>query len=168
MILYVTYFAVICIYVFWNGLFNLYHSLGIFSRRQFDIFLIFPSKQDLTFHGEDTVCMKCQILSYGKNKKNISKCRLLKILPRVLSVKVACSWFFSLYTTEKLLTIKVPSKICSKHSSFFSQKIIDISYGESTSTDHMKCQVLFTLKNTKKKKSECFLLLLWSGFKGAI
>ena len=30
--------------------------------------------------------MKCQILFSGKNKKNISKCRLLKILPRVLSV----------------------------------------------------------------------------------
>ena len=31
--------------------FNLYHSLGIFSRRQIDdILLIFPRKQDLTFH----------------------------------------------------------------------------------------------------------------------
>ena len=29
--------------------------------------------------------MKCQILFSGKNKKNISKCRLLKILPRMLS-----------------------------------------------------------------------------------
>ena len=36
-----------------NGdFFNLYHSLGIFSRRQNDvIFLIFPRKQDLTFHA---------------------------------------------------------------------------------------------------------------------
>ena len=33
--------------------------------------------------------MKCQILFSGKNKKNISKCRLLKILPRVLSVNVS-------------------------------------------------------------------------------
>ena len=31
--------------------------------------------------------MKCPILFSEKNKKNISKCRLLKILPRVLSVK---------------------------------------------------------------------------------
>ena len=31
--------------------------------------------------------MKCHILFPGKNKKNISKCCLLKILPRVLSVK---------------------------------------------------------------------------------
>ena len=30
--------------------------------------------------------MQCQILFSGKNKKNISKCRLLKILPRALSV----------------------------------------------------------------------------------
>ena len=35
--------------------------------------------------------MKCQILFSGKNKKNISKCRLLKILPRVLSVKLPVS-----------------------------------------------------------------------------
>ena len=40
-----------------------------------------------------TICMKCQILFPGKNKKNISKCRLLKTLPRVLSVYV--SFFFS-------------------------------------------------------------------------
>ena len=31
--------------------------------------------------------MICQILFSGKSKKKISKCRLLKILPRVLSVK---------------------------------------------------------------------------------
>ena len=30
--------------------------------------------------------MKCQILFSVKNKKNVSKCRLLKILPRVLDV----------------------------------------------------------------------------------
>ena len=35
---------------------------------------------------EETVCMKCQNLFSGKNKnKNISVCRLLKILLRVLS-----------------------------------------------------------------------------------
>ena len=54
------------------GAFNLYHSLGIFSRRQTD---------------KETICIKCQILFSGKNKKNVSKCCLLKILPRVLSVK---------------------------------------------------------------------------------
>ena len=35
----------------------------------------------------ETICMKCQILFAGKNKKPISKCRLLKILTIVLSVK---------------------------------------------------------------------------------
>ena len=70
-----------------TNLINLYHSLGIFSRRQIDdIFLIFPRKQDLTFHAK-TINMKFQILFSGKNKKIISKCRPLKILPRVLSVK---------------------------------------------------------------------------------
>ena len=33
----------------------------------------------------ETICMKCQILFSVKIKKNISKCCLLKILPRVLS-----------------------------------------------------------------------------------
>ena len=84
--------------------------LGLFSRRQINgIFLTFPGKQDLTFHAKclqwrqfawnakscfpgkvrkimGTICMKCQILFSRKSKKNISKCRLLKILPRVLSV----------------------------------------------------------------------------------
>ena len=32
--------------------------------------------------------MKCQILFSGKNKKSISKCHLLKILPSMLSVKI--------------------------------------------------------------------------------
>ena len=35
-----------------------------------------------------TIYMKCQILFPGKNKKNISKCCLLKILPKGLSVKM--------------------------------------------------------------------------------
>ena len=37
--------------------------------------------------------MKCHILFSEKNKKNISKCRLLKILPRVLSVKYIVEQF---------------------------------------------------------------------------
>ena len=31
--------------------FNLYHSLYLISRRQFDDILNFPRKQDLTFHA---------------------------------------------------------------------------------------------------------------------
>ena len=37
--------------------------------------------------------MKCHILFSEKNKKNISKCRLLKILPRVLSVNIVSKDF---------------------------------------------------------------------------
>ena len=37
------------------------------------------------FSEKKTICMKCQILV---SRKNISKCCLLKILPRVLSVKL--------------------------------------------------------------------------------
>ena len=46
--------------------------------------------------------MKCQILFSGKNKKNISKCRLLKILLRVLSVNIFQKVVFrlALYTEE--------------------------------------------------------------------
>ena len=34
----------------------------------------------------EKICMKCQNLYSGENKKNISVCRLLKILPRVLNI----------------------------------------------------------------------------------
>ena len=44
--------------------------------------IIIPRKQESESH-----CMKCQNLFSGKNKKNISICRLLKILPIVLSAK---------------------------------------------------------------------------------
>ena len=38
----------------------------------------------------ETLCMECKVLFFGgKNKKNISKCPLLKILPRVLSVNMS-------------------------------------------------------------------------------
>ena len=35
---------------------------------------------------KETLSMKCKILFYGKNKKNVSKYRLLKFLPRVQRV----------------------------------------------------------------------------------
>ena len=70
---------------------NPYHSLGWFSRQQIDnIFLIFPIKTEFDISCKlpplETFCLKCQILFSGKNEKNISKCHLLKILTRVLSV----------------------------------------------------------------------------------
>ena len=49
------------------------------------------SNQDFTFMQAVSIgynCIKCQILFSGKNKKNISICCLLKILPKVLRVKL--------------------------------------------------------------------------------
>ena len=51
----------------------------IFSGNRFDI--------SCKLSAMETICMKGQSLFSGKNKKNISACRLLKILPRVLSIK---------------------------------------------------------------------------------
>ena len=42
--------------------------------------------------------MKCQILFSQKNKKNIFMCHLLKILPRVLSVKYCLALTFAVHT----------------------------------------------------------------------
>ena len=59
------------------------------------IFSYFRRKQGLAFHANclqlsplETICMKCQNLLYGKNKKNILVCCLLKFLFRVLSIKL--------------------------------------------------------------------------------
>ena len=48
-----------------------------YSRRQFDLFfLIFPSKIGFDIScklsPQETICMKCQCLFSGKNKKNIN------------------------------------------------------------------------------------------------
>ena len=45
-------------------------------------------KYQILFYIMETICMKCQILFSGKNKKNISECYLLYILPNVLSIKI--------------------------------------------------------------------------------
>ena len=71
---------------------NLFHSLGNFSRRQIDdVFLFVFQKTRFNIPCKwspmEAICMKCQILLSGKNKKNVSICRLLKDLSRVLSVK---------------------------------------------------------------------------------
>ena len=49
-------------------------------------FSYFSQKTGFDIAYIETICMKCQMFS-GKNKKNISKCCLLKILPRLLSIK---------------------------------------------------------------------------------
>ena len=95
---------------------NLYHSLGIFSRRQIDdIFLIFFQKTGFDIScklsPKETICMKCHILFSEKNKKNISKCRLLKILPRVLSVKAHILTLVSLFALDMVTFLKQNAEI---------------------------------------------------------
>ena len=51
--------------------------------------------------------MKCQILFPRKNKKNISKCRLLKYLPSMQSVKQTT---FEQQRQKRYLCTSVPSK----------------------------------------------------------
>ena len=66
-------------------LFNLYHSLGIFSRRQTgDIFLIFPRKQDLTLHAN---CLLRRQFAW-----NVKSCFLGKI--RKIFQNVVCWKFY--------------------------------------------------------------------------
>ena len=52
---------------------------------------------------QETICMKCQILFSRKDKKNISKCRLLKFLPSIQSVnlrKKSCHLAESFFCTD--------------------------------------------------------------------
>ena len=51
--------------------------------------------------------MKCHILFSGKNKKYISICHLLKILPKVLSVKDWTSLSFAQFTKDSLRLVKM-------------------------------------------------------------
>ena len=52
--------------------------------------------------------MKCHILFSEKNKKNISKCRLLKILPRVLSIKMSVR---SVYNYSRCVFLMINKKV---------------------------------------------------------
>ena len=52
-----------------HGAFNPYHSLGYFGRRQIGvIFLIFPRKQDLTFHANSLHEMSNPVFSEKEEK----------------------------------------------------------------------------------------------------
>ena len=70
--------------------------------------------------------MKCQNLFSGTNKKNISKCHLLKILPSVLSL-----YYFSSYTNIAVqLFLEKEERRCfldiqGKHKSYFEGKQIN-------------------------------------------
>ena len=73
--------------------FNFYRCMGKFRRRRFEhIFLIFPRKQNLTFHAN---CLRRQFawnavksyfLGQKKKKKKKSKCRLMIFLSSMPSI----------------------------------------------------------------------------------
>ena len=65
--------------------FNLYYSMGIFSRRQSDDIFLFFLENWIGDIGDNL--HETQIPFSRKNKKNISICHLLKFILRVLSVK---------------------------------------------------------------------------------
>ena len=83
----------------------------------------------------ETICMKCQILFSGKNE-NISKCHLLKILPRVLNIKAtfkSCSrWhsniFFNNYFFRQYKAWHFMWTVCMKCQALFSWKILKEKY----------------------------------------
>ena len=66
------------------------------SSQHFGIYFhIFPRKQALTFHAnclQETICMKCQNLFSGKNKKIIINLLSVEFAQRV--VKVIFFFFF--------------------------------------------------------------------------
>ena len=69
---------------------NIYHFKVKFSRRQINDMFNISQKIgfDISWNlsAVETVCIECQILFSGKNKKTISKCRLLNIPPSILSL----------------------------------------------------------------------------------
>ena len=80
--------------------------LAISGDDKLVIFSYFSQKTGFDISCEsspkETICMKCQNLFSGeKKKKKNSVCRLLKILPRVLSVKDIDS-FISIYFYMKI------------------------------------------------------------------
>ena len=92
--------------------------------------------------------MKCQILLSGKNKKNISKCRLLKILPRVLSVNEIRRTFQNL--TFKAHITTAADDILRFFFFFFFFLYFNFRENKTWNTIRMKCQVLFSLKVIKR------------------
>ena len=62
---------------------SLFTTLSKFNRQQNDGTLIVPENA----RTKETICMESQSLFSGKIRKNISKCRMLILLPSMLGVK---------------------------------------------------------------------------------
>ena len=89
----VAFFLVLETYKYTNGWVLTLSTLGkIFSRWHFEIFFSYFSQKtgfDISCKlcRMETICMKCQILFSGKNKKNITNLSSAKLIKRVLKVK---------------------------------------------------------------------------------
>ena len=73
----------------------------------------------------ETFCIKFQILHSGKNKKNTSICRLLKILPRMLSIKYVHAAVTKL---SRLISSITPDKMSDQELPYFILNIGQLSY----------------------------------------
>ena len=100
-----------------TGYIILYYPTSQFSRRQIEdfFFLYFSHKIGLNISCKsspsETICMKRKAPFLGQNKWAISKCRLLKFLPNMLSVYVfeahqhsLLSWYCLQFYVSKQLT----------------------------------------------------------------
>ena len=110
-------------------------------------FLIFPRKHDLTFHAYCLQFAWNLILFSGKNKKNISKCCLLKILPRVLSVNKATLFWKLLYIISAVYS-DFSCSVC---------KLISLNYFEISKTN--TC-ILYKQKNLKEYRHVQYVNLI--------
>ena len=135
---------------------------------------------------KETICMKCQSLFSGKNKRNAWKWRLLKLLPSMLSVTtvmfegeqwiIFClagskyenkTWLYitvketitlSSYTNYSLiLPLKVQGKICGRWHSFF---FFFFSEGKNLdiSCESSAWHLLWKIKKKKKMSSAAFMI----------
>ena len=107
-----------------GSLFNQYHSLGKFNRRQInDIFLIFPRKIDFDISckssPKETICKKCQSLFSWKIRKNVSKCHLLKFFPVCLALKSNHTCQLTAICYQRLCTLLFFLSKCMVTFSFF-------------------------------------------------
>ena len=129
-----------------NASFHFYRSEQI---QQTTTWWYFPQKTGFDMSCKlsplETICMKCLILFPGKNKKSISKCRLLKNLPGVLSVNFFFFFFF-LVNNEHFNIVQ------SQHFIYFSENRIWYFIQIFFSEDNLqkKSRILFSLSGKRE------------------
>ena len=123
----------------------MFFNLPILCIQQTTYKRFFPRKQDLTsnancLHCRQYICIKCLTL---KTKKNISKCYLLKILPKVLRVKMSFAAIILLYS---LFFIK---SICCRYPFELHRQVHAIQMGTHNICLYSEVDTGCNLKTTK-------------------